>query len=133
MHFLQWEMEIICTRHFVSRIGELQELSEKEKEWLYSAERQADGRAGLSGVWGFDTGGWGIEREGNEWKRIVLFSGRKYYEWYIQQNVGVTDTIQELEQLTRRQISEDITGMEEAVNEAAAILEDEKAERILKS
>ena len=46
----------------------------------------------------------------------------------------MTDTIQELEQLTRRQISEDITGMEEAVNEAkqaAAILEDEKAERIL--
>lgn len=60
--------------------------------------------------------------------------GRKYYEWYIQQSVGVTDTIQELEQLTRRQISEDITGMEEAVNEAkqaAAILEDGKAERIL--
>ena len=46
----------------------------------------------------------------------------------------MTDTIQELEQLTRRQISEDITGMEEAVNEAkqaAAILEDGKAERIL--
>lgn len=60
--------------------------------------------------------------------------GRKYYEWYIQQSVGVTDTIQELEQLTRRQISEDITGMEEAVNEAkqaATILEDGKAERIL--
>ena len=46
----------------------------------------------------------------------------------------MTDTIQELEQLTRRQISEDITGMEEAVNEAkqaATILEDGKAERIL--
>ena len=46
----------------------------------------------------------------------------------------MTDTIQELEQLTRRQISEDITGMEEAVNEAkqaATILEDGKAVRIL--
>ena len=68
---------------FVSRIGELQELSEKEK---------SD---------------------------------------YIQQNAR---QMEELEQLTRRQISEDITGMEEAVNEAkqaATILEDGKAERIL--
>ena len=76
-----------------------------------------------------------LKGKGTNEKGLCYFpEGRKYYEWYIQQSVGVTDTIQELEQLTRRQISEDITGMEEAVNEAkqaAAILEDEKAERIL--
>ena len=76
-----------------------------------------------------------LQGKGTNEKGLCYFpEGRKYYEWYIQQSVGVTDTIQELEQLTRRQISEDITGMEEAVNEAkqaAAILEDEKAERIL--
>ena len=57
-----------------------------------------------------------MKGKGTNEKGLCYFpEGRKYYEWYIQQSVGVTDTIQELEQLTRRQISEDITGMEEAV------------------
>ena len=43
MHFLQWEMEIICTSTFVSRIGELQELSEKEKsDYIQQNARQME-------------------------------------------------------------------------------------------
>ena len=120
---------------FVSRIGELQELSEKEKsDYIQQNARQMEEQvypAYEDLIQAVEE----LKGKGTNEKGLCYFpEGRKYYEWYIQQSVGVTDTIQELEQLTRRQISEDITGMEEAVNEAkqaAAILEDEKAERIL--
>ena len=120
---------------FVSRIGELQELSEKEKsDYIQQNARQMEEQvypAYEDLIQAVEE----LKGKGTNEKGLCYFpEGRKYYEWYIQQSVGVTDTIQELEQLTRRQISEDITGMEEAVNEAkqaAAILEDGKAERIL--
>ena len=120
---------------FVSRIGELQELSEKEKsDYILQNARQMEEQvypAYEDLIQAVEE----LKGKGTNEKGLCYFpEGRKYYEWYIQQSVGVTDTIQELEQLTRRQISEDITGMEEAVNEAkqaAAILEDGKAERIL--
>lgn len=120
---------------FVSRIGELQELSEKEKsDYIQQNARQMEEQvypAYEDLIQAVEE----LKGKGTNEKGLCYFpEGRKYYEWYIQQSVGVTDTIQELEQLTRRQISEDITGMEEAVNEAkqaATILEDGKAERIL--
>jgi len=120
----------------VSRIGELQELSEKEKsDYIQQNARQMEEQvypAYEDLIQAVEE----LKGKGTNEKGLCYFpEGRKYYEWYIQQSVGVTDTIQELEQLTRRQISEDITGMEEAVNEAkqaAAILENGKAERILK-
>lgn len=120
---------------FVSRIGELQELSEKEKsDYILQNARQMEEQiypAYEDLIQAVEE----LKGKGTNEKGLCYFpEGRKYYEWYIQQSVGVTDTIQELEQQTRRQISEDITGMEETVNEAkqvAAILEDGKAERIL--
>ena len=120
---------------FVSRIGELQELSEKEKsDYIQQNARQMEEQV-CPAYEDLIQAVKELKGKGTNEKGLCYFpEGRKYYEWYIQQSVGVTDTIQELEQLTRRQISEDITGMEEAVNEAkqaAAILEDGKAERIL--
>lgn len=120
---------------FVSRIGELQELSEKEKsDYIQQNARQMEEQV-YPAYEDLIQAVKELKGKGTNEKGLCYFpEGRKYYEWYIQQSVGVTDTIQELEQLTRRQISEDITGMEEAVNEAkqaAAILEDGKAERIL--
>lgn len=120
---------------FVSRIGELQELSEKEKsDYIQQNARQMEEQV-YPAYENLIQAVKELKGKGTNEKGLCYFpEGRKYYEWYIQQSVGVTDTIQELEQLTRRQISEDITGMEEAVNEAkqaAAILEDGKAERIL--
>ena len=120
---------------FVSRIGELQELSEKEKsDYIQQNARQMEEQvypAYEDLIQAVEE----LKGKGTNEKGLCYFpEGRKYYEWYIQQSVGVTDTIQELEQQTRRQISEDITGMEEAVNEAkqaAAIMENGKAERIL--
>ena len=120
---------------FVSRVGELQELSEKEKsDYIQQNARQMEEQvypAYEDLIQAVEE----LKGKGTNEKGLCYFpEGRKYYEWYIQQSVGVTDTIQELEQQTRRQISEDITGMEEAVNEAkqaAAILENGKAERIL--
>ena len=120
---------------FVSRIGELQELSEKEKsDYIQQNARQMEEQV-CPAYEDLIQAVKELKGKGTNEKGLCYFpEGRKYYEWYIQQSVGVTDTIQELEQLTRRQISEDITGMEEAVNEAkqaATILEDRKAERIL--
>ena len=120
---------------FVSRIGELQELSEKEKsDYIQQNARQMEEQV-YPAYEDLIQAVKELKGKGTNEKGLCYFpEGRKYYEWYIQQSVGVTDTIQELEQLTRRQISEDITGMEEAVNEAkqaAAILEEGKAERIL--
>lgn len=120
---------------FVSRIGELQELSEKEKsDYIQQNARQMEEQV-YPAYENLIQAVKELKGKGTNEKGLCYFpEGRKYYEWYIQQSVGVTDTIQELEQLTRRQISEDITGMEEAVNEAkqaATILEDGKAERIL--
>ena len=120
---------------FVSRIGELQELSEKEKsDYIQQNARQMEEQV-YPAYEDLIQAVKELKGKGTNEKGLCYFpEGRKYYEWYIQQSVGVTDTIQELEQQTRRQISEDITGMEEAVNEAkqaAAILEDGKAERIL--
>ena len=120
---------------FVSRIGELQELSEKEKsDYIQQNARQMEEQV-CPAYEDLIQAVKELKGKGTNEKGLCYFpEGRKYYEWYIQQSVGVTDTIQELEQLTCRQISEDITGMEEAVNEAkqaAAILEDGKAERIL--
>ena len=120
---------------FVSRIGELQELSEKEKsDYIQQNARQMEEQV-YPAYEDLIQAVKELKGKGTNEKGLCYFpEGRKYYEWYIQQSVGVTDTIQELEQQTRRQISEDITGMEEAVNEAkqaAAILENGKAERIL--
>ena len=120
---------------FVSRIGELQELSEKEKsDYIQQNARQMEEQV-CPAYEDLIQAVKELKGKGPNEKGLCYFpEGRKYYEWYIQQSVGVTDTIQELEQLTRRQISEDITGMEEAVNEAkqaATILEEGKAERIL--
>lgn len=120
---------------FVSRIGELQELSEKEKsDYIQQNARQIEEQV-YPAYEDLIQAVKELKGKGTNEKGLCYFpEGRKYYEWYIQQSVGVTDTIQELEQQTRRQISEDITGMEEAVNEAkqaAAIMENGKAERIL--
>lgn len=120
---------------FVSRIGELQELSEKEKsDYIQQNARQMEEQV-YPAYEDLIQAVKELKGKGTNEKGLCYFpEGRKYYEWYIQQSVGVTDTIQELEQQTRRQISEDITGMEETVNEAkqaAAILENRKAERIL--
>lgn len=120
---------------FVSRIGELQELSEKEKsDYIQQNARQMEEQV-YPAYEDLIQAVKELKGKGTNEKGLCYFpEGRKYYEWYIQQSVGVTDTIQELEQQTRRQISEDITGMEEAVNEAkqaAAIMENGKAERIL--
>ena len=120
---------------FVSRIGELQELSEKEKsDYIQQNARQMEEQV-CPAYEDLIQAVKELKGKGTNEKGLCYFpEGRKYYEWYIQQSVGVTDTIQELEQQTRRQISEDITGMEEAVNEAkqaAAIMENGKAERIL--
>ena len=120
---------------FVSRIGELQELSEKEKsDYIQQNARQMEEQV-YPAYENLIQAVKELKGKGTNEKGLCYFpEGRKYYEWYIQQSVGVTDTIQELEQQTRRQISEDITGMEEAVNEAkqaAAIMENGKAERIL--
>lgn len=120
---------------FVSRIGELQELSEKEKsDYIQQNARQMEEQV-YPAYEDLIQAVKELKGKGTNEKGLCYFpEGRKYYEWYIQQSVGVTDTIRELEQQTRRQISEDITGMEEAVNEAkqaAAIMENGKAERIL--
>ena len=120
---------------FVSRVGELQEVSEKEKsDYIQQNARQMEEQV-YPAYEDLIQAVKELKGKGTNEKGLCYFpEGRKYYEWYIQQSVGVTDTIQELEQQTRRQISEDITGMEEAVNEAkqaAAILENGKAERIL--
>ena len=120
---------------FVSRIGELQEVSEKEKsDYIQQNARQMEEQV-YPAYEDLIQAVKELKGKGTNEKGLCYFpEGRKYYEWYIQQSVGVTDTIQELEQQTRRQISEDITGMEEAVNEAkqaAAIMENGKAERIL--
>ena len=120
---------------FVSRVGELQEVSEKEKsDYIQQNARQMEEQV-YPAYEDLIQAVKELKGKGTNEKGLCYFpEGRKYYEWYIQQSVGVTDTIQELEQQTRRQISEDITGMEEAVNEAkqaAAIMENGKAERIL--
>ena len=120
---------------FVSRVGELQELSEKEKsDYIQQNARQMEEQV-YPAYEDLIQVVKELKGKGTNEKGLCYFpEGRKYYEWYIQQSVGVTDTIRELEQQTRRQISEDITGMEEAVNEAkqaAAIMENGKAERIL--
>ena len=120
---------------FVSRVGELQEVSEKEKsDYIQQNARQMEEQV-YPAYEDLIQAVKELKGKGTNEKGLCYFpEGRKYYEWYIQQSVGVTDTIRELEQQTRRQISEDITGMEEAVNEAkqaAAIMENGKAERIL--
>lgn len=120
---------------FVTRVSELQELSEKEKsDYIQKNAKQMEESvlpayedliAAVEALKGTGT---------NEQGLCYLPEGKQYYELLVQQNVGVTETIRELEQQTRDQIAEDITGMEDAVNEAkqaAAVLYQGTAERML--
>ena len=120
---------------FVTRVSELQELSEKEKSnYIQENARQMEEQV-LPAYKDLMEAVEKLKGTGkNEQGLCYLPKGKAYYELLVQQNVGVTDTIEELEQLTRNQITEDITGMEDVVNEAkqaAAVLSEGTAEMIL--
>ena len=94
---------------FVSRIGELQELSEKEKsDYIQQNARQIEEQV-YPAYEDLIQAVKELKGKGTNEKGLCYFpEGRKYYEWYIQQSVGVNEAKQ-----------------------AATILEDGKAERIL--
>ncbi len=98
-------MEIICTRHLCPELVNYRNCLKKEKsDYIQQNARQMEEQvypAYEDLIQAVEE----LKGKGTNEKGLCYFpEGRKYYEWYIQQSVGVTDTIQELEQLTRRQI-----------------------------
>ncbi len=124
---------------FVDRINELEELTEKEKSdyiqenafmmenYIYPAYQNLIAVIEELKGTGVNDGGLSYLPEGTE-----------YYEMLVKQSTGTDQTVRELEDLTRRQIVEDLEAMEEIVgitadsaSEAAAVMGTEEAEMIL--
>ncbi len=80
-----------------------------------------------------------LKGSGKNEKGLVYFpKGKEYYELLARQSTGSRRSVEELKDLTRRQINEDLTAMEQVLGlttkeakEAAAVITDKKAEQIL--
>lgn len=124
---------------FADRVMELKELTEKEKsdyiqenalavsDYVFPAyERLTEELEGLKG-------------EGKNEEGLVHFpEGKAYYELLARQSTGSGRSVEELKDMTRRQINEDLTAMEQVLGmttkeakEAAALMSNKKAEQIL--
>ena len=124
---------------FADRVMELKELTEKEKsdyiqenalavsDYVFPAyERLTEKLEGLKG-------------EGKNEEGLVHFpEGKAYYELLARQSTGSGRSVEELKDMTRRQINEDLTAMEQVLGmttkeakEAAALMSNKKAEQIL--
>lgn len=124
---------------FTDRVMELNTLTEKEKsdyiqenalaisDYVFPAyERMTEELEQLKG-------------SGKNEKGLVYFpKGKEYYELLARQSTGSRRSVEELKDLTRRQINEDLTAMEQVLGlttkeakEAAAVITDKKAEQIL--
>ena len=124
---------------FADRVMELNTLTEKEKsdyiqenalaisDYVFPAyERMTEELEQLKG-------------SGKNEKGLVYFpKGKEYYELLARQSTGSRRSVEELKDLTRRQINEDLTAMEQVLGlttkeakEAAAVITDKKAEQIL--
>ena len=105
---------------FKDRINEVKELSEKEKsdyiqenalmmeDYIYPAYQKL-----ISAV--KDLMGTGENEKG----LCFLPDGKEYYEILVKQSTGTDRTVRELEDLTRRQITEDLEAMEAVVGTTA--------------
>ena len=105
---------------FKDRINEVKELSEKEKsdyiqenalmieDYIYPAYQKL-----ISAVKGLMGTG------ENEKGLCFLPDGKEYYEILVKQSTGTDCTVRELEDLTRRQITEDLEAMEAVVGTTA--------------
>ena len=105
---------------FKDRINEVKELSEKEKsdyiqenalmieDYIYPAYQKL-----ISAVKGLMGTG------ENEKGLCFLPDGKEYYEILVKQSTGTDRTVRELEDLTRRQITEDLEAMEAVVGTTA--------------
>ena len=125
--------------YFADRVMELNTLTEKEKsdyiqenalaisDYVFPAyERMTEELEQL-------------KVSGKNEKGLVYFpKGKEYYELLARQSTGSRRSVEELKDLTRRQINEDLTAMEQVLGlttkeakEAAAVITDKKAEQIL--
>lgn len=124
---------------FADRIGDVDELDEKEKsdyiqdnalavnDYMIPAyEKLTDEIQNLKG------------RGKNEKGLVYLPGGEEYYELAVQMATGSDRSVEEMRDLTRRQITDDLEAMEEVLGitadeaqEAAASMEQESAELIL--
>ena len=105
---------------FKDRVNEVKELSEKEKsdyiqenalmieDYIYPAYQKL-----ISAVKGLMGTG------ENEKGLCFLPDGKEYYEILVKQSTGTDRTVRELEDLTRRQITEDLEAMEAVVGTTA--------------
>ena len=105
---------------FKDRVNEVKELSEKEKsdyiqenalvmkDYIYPAYQKL-----ISAVKGLMGTG------ENEKGLCFLPDGKEYYEILVKQSTGTDRTVRELEDLTRRQITEDLEAMEAIVGTTA--------------
>ena len=124
---------------FADRIEEVDELTEKEK----SDYIQDNARAVQDNVIpAYEKMIMGLEelrgRGENEKGLVGLPEGREYYELLVKQSVGTSRSVEELEDMTRRQITDDLEAMEQVLGittgeakEAAAGMGQENAELIL--
>ena len=124
---------------FADRIEEVDELTEKEK----SDYIQDNARAVQDNVIpAYEKMIMGLEElrgQGENEKGLGgLPGGREYYELLVKQSVGTSRSVEELEDMTRRQITDDLEAMEQVLGittgeakEAAAGMGQENAELIL--
>ena len=114
---------------FADRIGELDKLTEKEKSdyiqdnaaavrdcVLPAYESLVSGLEALRGS-GKNTGG-----------LVFLPEGAEYYELLVRESVGTSRSVEELEDLTRRQITDDLEAMEQVLGITAGEAEAAAAE-----
>ena len=124
---------------FTDRINEIDNLTEKEKsdyiqenarmmeDYIYPAyQNLTEAVNGLKGA------------GENEYGLCFLPKGQEYYEMVVRQSTGIDKSVRELEDLTRRQIVEDLEAMEKVVGitreeaqETAASVVQSDAELIL--
>lgn len=78
-----------------------------------------------------------LKGSGKNEKGLVYFpKGKEYYELLARQSTGSRRSVEELKDLTRRQINEDLTAMEQVLGlttkeakEAAAVITDKRQSR----
>lgn len=124
---------------FADRIEKVDEMSEKEKSDYIQDNALAVNDYIFPAYEKLITAMEGLRGNGKNEKGLVyLPEGKEYYEAAVRASTGSERTVEELEDLTRRQISEDLTSMEQVLGitageaqEAAASMGQENAELIL--
>ena len=126
---------------FADRIKDVNELTEQEKSDYVQENARCIGDYVYPAYEKLISAVESLKGSGKNEKGLkYLPGGREYYELVVEQSAGVDQTVRELEDLTRRQITDDLEAMEEVLGitadeakEAAASMANGNAEMILGS